>query len=231
MLSVLDANSCMGDIDLGEMFLNFPLDVKVWPLEGVDLTPYFGTCNKLVWERWSRCLMGFTPSPYNAYRTFMWDEELIWGNPANKTSPFQWNDVKLNLPGDSFYDPTQPWVSKRWNDELLASDILSYVDDLQSSGASKELCKQATKRIALVVNYLGMQDAPRKCHIPSKTPGAWTALWFWLMTQASTLQSWKRDGQKQGLSSKVWRKSSRMRPQSSHTSSTVEWSRIFDLCF
>jgi hypothetical protein len=29
MLSVLDANSCMGDIDLGEMFLNFPLDVKV----------------------------------------------------------------------------------------------------------------------------------------------------------------------------------------------------------
>jgi hypothetical protein len=51
--------------------------------------------------------------------------------------------------------------------------MLSYVDDLRSSGASKDLCKQATKRIASVVNYLGMQDAPRKRRIPSKTPGAW----------------------------------------------------------
>jgi hypothetical protein len=108
MLSVLDANSWMGDIDLGEMFLYFPLDVKVQPLMRVDLTPYFGAGNKPVWEQWSRCLMGFKPSPYNACRTFMWGKELIWGNPADETFPFQWNDVKLNLPGDPFYDPTQP---------------------------------------------------------------------------------------------------------------------------
>ena len=106
--------------------------------------------------------MGFKPSPYNACRTFMWGEVLIRGNPSDETSPFQWNNVELNLPGDPFYDPTRPWVSKRRNDGLLALDVLSYVDDLRSSGASEELCKQATKRIASVVNYFGMQDAPRK---------------------------------------------------------------------
>jgi hypothetical protein len=64
-------------------------------------------------------------------------------------------------------------VSKRQNNGLLALDIHSYVDDLQSSGAKEELCKQATKRIASAVNYLGMQDAPRKRRMPSKTLGTW----------------------------------------------------------
>jgi hypothetical protein len=196
MLNVLDANSWMGDIDLGEMFLNFPLDVKIRPLVGVDLSPYFGTGDKPVWERWSRCLMGFKPSPYNACRTFMWGEELIRGNPADKTLPFQYERIELNLPGDPFYDPTRPWVSKRRDDGQIASDILSYVDDLRSSGASEELCKQATKRIASVVNYLGMQDAPRKRRIPSKNPGAW----------AGSLVSTDETGVHSSISEERWAK-------------------------
>jgi hypothetical protein len=80
MLGVLDTNSWMGDIDLGEMFLNFPLDPKVRPFMGVDLTPYFGSGSKTVWERWGRCLMGFRPSPYNACQTFLWGEVLIRGD-------------------------------------------------------------------------------------------------------------------------------------------------------
>jgi hypothetical protein len=39
MVDLLDGNSWMGDIDLGEMFLNFPLDPKVRPFVGGDLTP------------------------------------------------------------------------------------------------------------------------------------------------------------------------------------------------
>jgi hypothetical protein len=54
MLSVLDTNSWMGDIDLGKKFLNFPLDPKVRPFMGVNLTPYFGPASKTVWERWGR---------------------------------------------------------------------------------------------------------------------------------------------------------------------------------
>jgi hypothetical protein len=42
MIDVLDNNSwIMADIDLGGMFLNFPLDPWIQPLIGVNLTPYF----------------------------------------------------------------------------------------------------------------------------------------------------------------------------------------------
>jgi hypothetical protein len=38
----LESSTWMGDIDLGEFFLNFPLDLAIRPYAGVDLTPYFG---------------------------------------------------------------------------------------------------------------------------------------------------------------------------------------------
>jgi hypothetical protein len=34
----IDSFSHLGDLDLGEMFLNFPLDVKMRPYVGIDLS-------------------------------------------------------------------------------------------------------------------------------------------------------------------------------------------------
>jgi hypothetical protein len=42
LFNVLDQSTWMADIDLGEFFLNFPLDKDIRPYAGVDLTPYFG---------------------------------------------------------------------------------------------------------------------------------------------------------------------------------------------
>jgi hypothetical protein len=77
----LDSGTYMGDLDLGECFLNFPLDISIRPYAGVDLTPYFGENSHLIWERWGRCLMGFTPLPYNAAQSMGWTEAIIWGIP------------------------------------------------------------------------------------------------------------------------------------------------------
>lgn len=50
---------CM-DLDLGDMFLNFPMDLKIRPFAGVDLTPlarHLGIVlkhGKKLWERWER---------------------------------------------------------------------------------------------------------------------------------------------------------------------------------
>jgi hypothetical protein len=177
LVGLIDSNSWMSDIDLGEFFLNFPLDVGVQPLAGIDLTPYFPLENgKRNWKQWARCLMGFKPSPYNAVGTFRWADEIIRGNPQDSSNPFRWNSVELNLPGATTFDPRRPWVSKRRDDGCIANDFLDYIDDVRPTGngltkeEAEEETHQATRRIASVINYLGMQDAPHKRRPPpSKT--------------------------------------------------------------
>lgn len=64
MLRSVENRSWLGDIDVGEQFLNFPLDPIAQLFCGVDLTPYFleevndKDDKKYVWERWTRCFDG-----------------------------------------------------------------------------------------------------------------------------------------------------------------------------
>ena len=74
-LHCMDPSTICGDIDLGEIFLNYPLDEALQPYAGVDITDmevqhrtvYVAT---RCWERWVRCLMGFRPSPYITTRAY-----------------------------------------------------------------------------------------------------------------------------------------------------------------
>jgi hypothetical protein len=174
LFNSLDSGAYMADIDLGEFFLNFPLDIVIWPYAGVDLTPYFGKNAKLMWDRWGRCLMGFTPLLYNTVQSMGWAEEIIWGNQCDLSLPFHWDHVELNLPGSVSYDPSRPWVSKRMMDEQLAADMQSYCYDLWTCGPSCRAPLLATQQVAPVCNYLGIQDGPYKRHFPACCyPGAW----------------------------------------------------------
>jgi hypothetical protein len=118
--------------------------------------------------------MGFRSSPYNACQSFLWGEEINGGDPRDTTSPFLYESVELNMPGTLGYLPNKPWLMKMRADGWMASDVVTYINDLQTIGATKELCQEVTRWMALVVNYLWMQDAPHKCRAPSKFPGAWT---------------------------------------------------------
>jgi hypothetical protein len=94
-LRSIDFNTYVGDLDLGEMFLNFKLHPFAQPYAGVDLTAYISKDgglgkegpNTVCWERWSRCLMGFKPSPFNATRAFAWAKEIIRGDPMDESNP------------------------------------------------------------------------------------------------------------------------------------------------
>jgi hypothetical protein len=74
--------------------------------------------------------------------------------------------VELNLPGATSFDPRRPWVSKRHDDGCIANDFFDYIDDVRpcGNGFTKEEAEEETYQvmchIALVINYLGMQDAP-----------------------------------------------------------------------
>ena len=169
----------MADMDVGEMFVNFILHESMQALTGIDLTQFFGEKDssgepKLLWERWTRAAMGLKSSPYQAVQAMMVAKDVIRGDRHDPSNVFRWDSVRLNLPGSASYDPGLPWVSKvRLSDGKIAADLFVYVDDARITGASEEECIDATRRVASVLNSLGIQEAPRKRRWASQTPGAW----------------------------------------------------------
>lgn len=187
LFRMMDFDTWLGDIDLGEMFLNFPLDPRLQPYAGVDITQFCSEeerrGRRVVWERWNRTLMGFGPSPYTAIREELCGEEIVRGDRRDPENIFRWDRIRLNLPGSELYDPLLPWVSKVFSEALkdgatverIACDFVTFVDDIRAAGYSLEATWQAVRRIASMLNYLGIQDAPRKRRSPLKTEaGAWT---------------------------------------------------------
>ena len=174
------------DIDLGEMFLNFPLPKVLRSVSGIDLSPMFLDLMNSIgleceekklrrfWVYWTRCWMGSKPSPYFAIRFYYLAEEFARGFHADPKNHLRWDVVKLNLPGDPSFDPTRPRVMK-WDSssQKIAGDILAFVDDLRASGATLEEAWQVARQVASRLQYLGIQDAPRKRRPSSLTPGAW----------------------------------------------------------
>ena len=114
-----------------------------------------------IWERWTRCTMGFHPSPYQCIQGVLY----IRGDPLDPGNIFRFNTVLLSLPGSSNYNPSKPWVMKwRTFENLQACNMFIYVDDCQSSGPMADECWLTSCRIGSLLNHLGNQDAPRKRH-------------------------------------------------------------------
>ena len=183
-----DDETWFGDIDLGEMFLNYWLDEELRPYAGVDVTALGervtlsdgstdfrdAATKRKIWERWERTLMGFQSSPYLCTQAFGWSEDFINGDIDDwEDNPLAWKDVILNLPGSRNYQPTKPWVYRTKWDGSMAGFFGTYIDDIRTGDGSEKSCRKTTRRVASRTNYLGQQDAPRKRRPPSKNPGAW----------------------------------------------------------
>ena len=209
LFRMIDFDTWLGDIDLGEMFLNFWLDPRLRAYTGVDIT---GFCTdeeragrSVVWERWERLLMGFRPSPYTTIRQLLWGEEIVRGDRSDPKNIFRWERIRLNLPGSPIFDPILPWVSKVFTARLengedverIACDFATFVDDMRAAGYSLEATWQALRVIASRLNYLGIQDAPRKRRSPFKTRGgAWTGalqrIYTALIVSLTSQQKWDK---------------------------------------
>ena len=171
------------DIDLGEMFLNFPLPAWLHKYLGVRMEGITKHINKMQnqhktqpCEAWTRCLMGFGPSPYLAIRFYYHAEEFIVGEPSDKRSALRWDKVVLNCPGNKLFDPRLPWVYK-WDDirSSVAGAIVTFVDDGRASGKDSEHAWQVSQQTAKRLQYLGIQNAPRKIRPPAQIKtGAWS---------------------------------------------------------
>ena len=143
LLRVVERDSFMGDIDVGEMFLNCVMRKSLRIYCGVDVTPYFPELRTdekgTVWLRWSRCGMGFKNSPYVATQGMAVAEEVMLGEPGDNENVFRWDTLVLNLPGMKEYDPSKAWVAKiRYDDGRVACDVFIYVDDLRTVGPTRD---------------------------------------------------------------------------------------------
>jgi hypothetical protein len=76
---VLGFGYYMVDIDLGKMFLNFPLPSVLKRYSGVDVTA-FNLKEAPAWGHWTRCWMGLKPSPYMSVRFYYLAEEFASRN-------------------------------------------------------------------------------------------------------------------------------------------------------
>ena len=174
----LEPGTFCADSDIGEMFLNFILHEEARFLCGVDFTEMFGEeltpGQKVIWERWERCAMGLTSSPYQTVQAVLVAEEVIKGDPSDSSNVFAWDEVRMNLPGQENYDANLSWVSKvRVSDGRIACDLYLYVDDARTTGPDAEECRLAARRVTSMFNHLGIQDAARKRRWPSMDAGAW----------------------------------------------------------
>jgi hypothetical protein len=77
------------------------------------------------------------------------------------------------LPGSSDYNPSLAWVAKAREDGRVAADLFIFMDDSRPTGPDAEEYWRASRKAAIVCNYLGIQDAPRKMREMSRAPGPW----------------------------------------------------------
>lgn len=200
---LLTFSSWLADADYGEMFHNFFMDEKIRKHAGVDLSKLkhrSKTPSPTV--RWTRLFMGMKSSPYNAVRHYYWGEEVSRGNPKKRGNPMGYSRVRLNLPGSSDYDPGLPKVMK-WNDSALegtgavSGDVITFVDDVRIVGHSKSNCHAVHRQFTSRMQFMGLQDAPRKFRPPSQNgAGAWTGTIFRVgpdsISKSVSVEKWKK---------------------------------------
>jgi hypothetical protein len=104
-------------------------------------------------------------------------EEFFRGNHSDTNNIFRWDVIYLNLPGNKYYKPSEPWVCKlHFNgtrERTFANDLVIYVDDARTTAYQYDECRLVSRRVASLANYLGLQDAARKCRDPSGSTGPW----------------------------------------------------------
>jgi hypothetical protein len=155
LTDMVEPSSWMADLDMGEQFLNFPLDIKLCPACGIDVRPYLAPhATSTMWLRWVRCLMGLLNSPYVVVKCTHLADETAIGNRLEPDNPFQWTYVRLNIPGMLEYNPHLPWVSRLRSDHTLAAGVPRYVDDQRPVGNSMYDCWRVAHTIASRYGYL-----------------------------------------------------------------------------
>ena len=100
MTRILSFGYAVVDIDLGEMFLNFPIHKQLHKSVGIDLTPFknqlihAGVCpisssGERIAARWTRLCFGLNQSPEHSVTFYYLAEEFVKGNNLDEKNPLR----------------------------------------------------------------------------------------------------------------------------------------------
>jgi hypothetical protein len=164
---IVDEETLMLDMGIGEMILNFQLHANTVKFAAVDLGPLDFMPEECPhrWMWWTRNLMGFRPSPYNFIQMYLVAKEVIRGNHHDSTNAFQWDVIHLNFPGMKDYNPSWAWGSKHRANGSLASNFVCFVDDLRVTGRGQDRMREVGHTISMRESWLGIKDALRKLRL------------------------------------------------------------------
>jgi hypothetical protein len=73
-------------------------------------------------------------------------------------------------------------------DGRVATDLFIYMDKFCETGLDAEECWRASRKAAIICNYLGIQDAPTKMREVSRAPGPWAG--YMVYTDDSAVGVW-----------------------------------------
>ena len=173
--------SKQGDIDVGAMFNNFrthPSERHALGVRVINTRPQ-GEYERHEFWRFCALHFGGRPSPYLACQSQRLILELCKGDRRDPKNHWQWETVRLNLPGDSNYDPSMPRVMLLRRDGELATREADYVDDIHPCIREKPGSNEARRACAQLkseMNSFGNQADDRKYRLPTLTPGAWNGV-------------------------------------------------------
>ena len=105
---MVDAGTYLTDLDIGEMFLNYPMHEAERKSFGMRLTLTREGEETETVRRFTRLFFGCRCSPYAAVQGCTRAQELIKGDHRDPRNPYQWDHVRLNLPMDKAYNPSLP---------------------------------------------------------------------------------------------------------------------------
>ncbi len=108
-------------------------------------------------------LDGFQTKPLLRRPVLLLGRRILPRKSNRIPQPLRWDEVRLNLPGSETFDSTLPRVMK-WDllIDNIAGDVLTFVDDSRASGCNEEVAWSIARQFASRLQYLGIQDAPRK---------------------------------------------------------------------
>ena len=147
------------NMDVGEMFHNFPLndDVRAFCDVNLSRNAFQGGSKKLF--RWTRQWMGHKPSPYNYVRCLALAIEDCFGDYLHADNPLHWDKVSFHLPCAEDFNPDIPWIYKL-NSSLgiIVPDVVTLMDEMRITGFSMENCLHSARRFSSRFLARGIQE-------------------------------------------------------------------------